>query len=65
VLVPPNLPQAIGQRVRELAATPMRLAAFGVASADRARCRYPWQRIAGETVAAYERVAAVPAASAA
>jgi hypothetical protein len=33
----------------------MRLAAFGIAACDRATSRYPWDRIASETLAVYER----------
>ena len=40
----------------------MKLTGFGIAAADRARSRYPWERIAAETAAAYERCLAAPAA---
>jgi hypothetical protein len=33
----------------------LRLEAFGIAAADRARARYSWERISRETLAAYER----------
>ncbi|HEX7995241.1 MAG TPA: hypothetical protein VF506_15060 [Streptosporangiaceae bacterium] len=39
----------------------MKLTGFGIAAADRARSRYPWERIAAETAAAYERCLAAPA----
>ncbi|HEY2443183.1 MAG TPA: glycosyltransferase [Streptosporangiaceae bacterium] len=55
LLVPPGRPDLLARRIRRLLATPMRLEGFGIAAADRARARYPWDRIARETVAAYER----------
>ncbi len=54
LLVPPDRPQALARRLRDLMANPMRLAAFGIAAADRAKSRYPWDRIATETVTVYE-----------
>jgi hypothetical protein len=33
----------------------MLIEAYGVAAADRARSRYSWDRIAGETLAVYDR----------
>jgi hypothetical protein len=33
----------------------MLLEAYGVAAADRVRSRYSWDRIAGETLAVYDR----------
>ncbi len=58
VLVPPGRPDMLARRLRDLLASPMRLAAFGIAAADRARSRYPWDRVARETIAAYERTIA-------
>jgi len=55
VLVPPGRPDMLARRLRDLLASPMRLAAFGIAAADRARSRYPWDRIARETIVVYER----------
>lgn len=55
LLVPPRQPEMLVKRLRELLANPMRLAAFGIAAADRAESRYAWRRIAAETVAVYER----------
>jgi D-inositol-3-phosphate glycosyltransferase len=55
VLVPPGRPDLLARRVRLLLASPLRLEAFGIAAADRARARYSWDRISRETVAAYER----------
>lgn len=61
LLLPPGRPQMLVKRLRELLATPMKLTGFGIAAADRARSRYPWERIAAETAAAYERCLAAPA----
>jgi glycosyltransferase involved in cell wall biosynthesis len=55
VLVPPGRPDLLARRLRDLLATPMRLMAYGIASADRAQSRYPWERLAGEAVMAYQR----------
>jgi glycosyltransferase involved in cell wall biosynthesis len=55
VLVPPGRPDLLAQRVRLLLASPLRLEAFGIAAADRARARYSFDRISRETLAAYER----------
>jgi D-inositol-3-phosphate glycosyltransferase len=62
LLLPPGRPQVLVKRLRELLTTPMKLTGFGIAAADRARSRYPWERIAAETAAAYERCLAAPAA---
>lgn len=58
VLVPPGRPDVLASRLRDLLASPMRLAAFGIAAADRARSRYPWDRIVHETITVYERTIA-------
>jgi D-inositol-3-phosphate glycosyltransferase len=55
LLLPPGRPDVLARRLRDLLATPMKLTAFGIAAADRARSRYPWERIAAETAAEYER----------
>jgi glycosyltransferase involved in cell wall biosynthesis len=34
----------------------MLIEAYGVAAVDRVRSRYSWERIAGETLAVYDRV---------
>jgi glycosyltransferase involved in cell wall biosynthesis len=36
----------------------MLIEAYGVAAVDRVRSRYSWDRIAGETLALYDRVTA-------
>ena len=64
VLVPASRPDLLARRVRLLLASPLRLEAFGIAAADRARARYSWDRISQETVAAYKRCLQ-PAAAAA
>lgn len=58
ILVPPDRPALLAQRIRQLLAHPMMIEAYGVAAADRARSRYCWERIAGETLAVYDRAAA-------
>jgi hypothetical protein len=58
MLVPGERPDMLARRLRELLASPMRLAAFGIAAADRAKSRYPWDRIGQETIAVYERAIA-------
>lgn len=58
LLVPPGRPELLAHRIRQLLARPMLLEAYGVAAADRVRSRYSWDRIARETLAAYEAAAA-------
>lgn len=53
-------PLDLARRVRALLAEPTRLAALGIAGADRARSRYSWERIARETLKVYQRL--LPAA---
>ena len=60
LLLPAGGPEVFVKRIRDLLSAPMKLTAFGIAAADRARSRYPWERIAAETVAAYERCVTVP-----
>jgi glycosyltransferase involved in cell wall biosynthesis len=55
LLVAPGRLDLLTRRVRRLLAAPIRLEAFGIAAADRARARYSWDRIGQETVAAYAR----------
>ena len=61
IILPPDRPALLAQRIRQLLAHPMLLEAYGVAAVDRVRSRYSWDRIADETLAVYDRVAA-PAA---
>ncbi|MDR2985366.1 MAG: glycosyltransferase [Nocardiopsaceae bacterium] len=63
LLLPDGRPQMLVKRLRELLATPMKLTGFGIAAADRARSRFPWERIATETIGAYERCLAASAIS--
>jgi glycosyltransferase involved in cell wall biosynthesis len=58
ILIPPGRPALLAQRIRQLLAHPMLIEAYGVAASDRARSRYSWDRIAGETIAVYDRAAA-------
>jgi glycosyltransferase involved in cell wall biosynthesis len=61
ILIPPDRPALLAQRIRQLLAHPMTLEAYGVAAADRARSRYNWDRIAAETLAVYDRATALAA----
>jgi D-inositol-3-phosphate glycosyltransferase len=56
IIIPPGRPALLAQRVRQLLAHPMLIEAYGVAAVDRVRSRYSWDRIAGETLAVYDRV---------
>ncbi len=58
IIIPPDRPALLAQRIRQLFAHPMQIEAFGVAAVDRVRSRYSWDRIAGETLALYDRVTA-------
>jgi glycosyltransferase involved in cell wall biosynthesis len=54
ILIPPGRPALLAQRIRQLLTHPMLIEAYGVAAADRAKSRYAWDRIAGETLAVYD-----------
>jgi D-inositol-3-phosphate glycosyltransferase len=56
IIIPPDRPALLAQRIRQLIAHPMLIEAYGVAAVDRVRSRYSWDRIAGETLAVYDRV---------
>ncbi len=58
IIIPPDRPALLAQRIRQLLAHPMQIEAYGVAAVDRVRSRYSWDRIAGETLAVYDRVTA-------
>jgi glycosyltransferase involved in cell wall biosynthesis len=58
IIIQPDRPALLAQRIRQLLAHPMLIEAYGVAAADRVRSRYSWDRIAGETIAVYDRVMA-------
>ena len=58
IIIPPGRPALLAQRIRQLLAHPMLIEAYGVAAVDRVRSRYSWGRIAGETLAIYNRVTA-------
>ncbi len=51
IIIPPDRPALLAQRIRQLFAHPMLIEAYGVAAVDRVRSRYSWDRIAGETLA--------------
>ena len=57
ILIPPDRPALLAQRIRQLLAHPMLIEAYGVAAADRVQSRYSWDRIASETLAVYDRAA--------
>ncbi len=57
MLVPPDHPRLLAQRIRELLAAPVRRGAYGAAAADRARSRYSWERVSQETLTAYQHSA--------
>ena len=56
IIIPPDRPALLAQRIRQLLAHPMLIEAYGMAAVDRVRSRYSWDRIAGETLAVYDRV---------
>jgi glycosyltransferase involved in cell wall biosynthesis len=58
ILIPPDRPVLLAQKIRQLLSHPMLMEAYGVAAADRARSRYSWDRIASETLAVYDRATA-------
>src|ERR1700683_3304695 len=61
ILIPPDRPALLAQRIRQLLAHPMLLEAYGVAAAARVVSRYSWDRIAGETLAVYDKAVALAA----
>jgi glycosyltransferase involved in cell wall biosynthesis len=56
LLIQPGRPALLADGIRRLLHHPMRLSAFGVAAVDRARSRYALDRIAHETLEAYDSV---------
>jgi D-inositol-3-phosphate glycosyltransferase len=64
LLLPPGQPIQLGRRIRRLLGNSMQLEAYGIAAADRAKSRYSWERIARETLAAYEACRRSPAPAA-
>lgn len=61
-LVPPRKPRALAATLHHLLAHRSTCEQFGAAGRDRAWARYSWDRVATETVRAYERAGAVSAA---
>ncbi|MGW4398680.1 glycosyltransferase [Amycolatopsis nivea] len=58
-LVPPRDPARLAARLRALLDEPAELEALGTAGQERVRARYSWDRIAAETVRAYEKALSV------
>jgi glycosyltransferase involved in cell wall biosynthesis len=54
LLTPSAQPSQLALRIRKLLANSLRLEAYGIAAADRAKSRYAWERIGRETLTAYE-----------
>jgi glycosyltransferase involved in cell wall biosynthesis len=57
VHVPPRRPDVLAEALRDLLGDPDRRRTLGAAGAHRARERFGWDRIAGLTLALYQRVA--------
>lgn len=55
LLLPPREPVLLARQARTLLSDSLQRTTLGVAGADRARCRYSWDRIAAETLAVYQR----------
>jgi D-inositol-3-phosphate glycosyltransferase len=55
LLLPPGVPHParLASVLRRLLANSLRLEAYGIGAADRAKSRYSWERIARETLTAY------------
>ncbi|HTZ30377.1 MAG TPA: glycosyltransferase, partial [Streptosporangiaceae bacterium] len=55
LLMPPGVPHParLAMLLRRLLANSLRLEAYGIGAADRARSRYSWERITRETLTAY------------
>lgn len=67
ILVPDPEPASVHGALQRLAASATTRTAYGIAAADRARCRFTWPRIAEETIRMYAATARprerVPAAA--
>jgi glycosyltransferase involved in cell wall biosynthesis len=61
--VPPRDPETLAKVLRPVLADSMMREAFGAAGRDRVVARYSWDRVAEDTVNAYYRAGAVPAAA--
>jgi D-inositol-3-phosphate glycosyltransferase len=64
LLLPPGTPHPdrLAVLLRRMLANSLRLEAYGIGAADRARSRYSWERIARETLTAYASCVRRPAA---
>jgi D-inositol-3-phosphate glycosyltransferase len=63
VHVPARRPDAVADALADLLADPARASALGRAGARRARARYSWDRVALQTLQAYEDLLPVPLAA--
>ena len=65
LLLPPGIPHParLASVLRRLLANLLRLEAYGIGAADRARSRYSWERITRETLTAYAGCVRRPAAA--
>ncbi|WP_433336534.1 glycosyltransferase [Spirillospora sp. CA-294931] len=61
VHVPPRDPPETARRIRDLLDDPVRRAGMAAAGAARARSRYSWDRVAGDTLAVYAGAGSVAA----
>lgn len=57
VHVPPQQPDKMAAAIRQLLADPKLRAELGAAGADRAHCRYTWERVAAATLDVYQSLA--------
>ena len=63
VHVPPRCPDRLAEALGELLLDPDRLRSLGRAGASRARAKYSWDRIAGQTLQSYEDLLPLPLAA--
>jgi glycosyltransferase involved in cell wall biosynthesis len=64
LLVPQGRPDLLAARIRHMLGHPMLRQALSVASVDRVRSRYSWDRVAAETLAVYEHAMVARSAAA-
>lgn len=64
LLVRPHQPKELASRVRRLLDDPALCHAYGTAGHDRAQARYSWDRVAADTLRAYQKLVPEPAMTA-